>query len=212
MQVAFPWPTLAPACSARWVSSLRCSSARCRAKPMGPDSLFAGADLHAGFPGRPLADGKEVGQTGRQQSRPASPPASQDLDATSTSPPRGAIWERSAQAIGAPDSYPPDYGNRAVTLEESRRAQRRDRRLDREEKHRHLGEGTKRVRGVPCGPIYSIDQMFEDAQVSISHRQTFQRRATAHTPGRPAGHAVAHAERDGGAAAGVRRADRRGAG
>ena len=46
----------------------RASGARgVRRGPVGPDLVAAGADLHAGFPGRALADGKGRGKTGRQQ-------------------------------------------------------------------------------------------------------------------------------------------------
>ena len=67
--------------------------------------------------------------------------------------------------------------------------------------------------GVPCGPIYSIDQMFADPQVehlrmaqSVTKKDNEQDAAR-----RPAGDAVAHAVAAGGAAAGTRRAYRRGA-
>ncbi len=60
--------------------------------------------------------------------------------------------------------------------------------------------------GVPCGPIYPIDQMFDDAQVKyLVHRATrAQRREPPHPPSRPAGELVAHAEQDGSATAAVR--------
>ncbi len=58
---------------------------------------------------------------------------------------------------------------------------------------------------VPWGPIYAIDQMFEDAQVKhLASRRTSRMRRTVTLPNR---HAVAHAEQDSGAAAGIRRAD-----
>ena len=59
----------------------------------------------------------------------------------------GRIWERCAQAIGAPDlPSRPEY---ATAPARSRAAT-------------HINY---RPPAVPCGPIYSIDQMFEDAQV-----------------------------------------------
>ncbi|MBR0823509.1 CaiB/BaiF CoA-transferase family protein [Bradyrhizobium liaoningense] len=77
----------------------------------------------------------------------------------------GRIWERCAQAIGAPELYShPDY----VTA--PARSKNRDA-LNAEIEKRTVAKSTETwVRefndaGVPCGPIYAIDQMFEDAQV-----------------------------------------------
>ena len=67
--------------------------------------------------------------------------------------------------------------------------------------------------GVPCGPIYSIDQVYADPQVEhlgiAQPVKTKKQVEPAH--GAPAGVAVAHAEPARGAAAGARRAHRRGA-
>lgn len=77
----------------------------------------------------------------------------------------GRIWERCAQAIGAPELYShPDY------LTAPARSKNRDA-LNAEIEKRTLTKSTETwVRelneaGVPCGPIYTIDQMFEDEQV-----------------------------------------------
>lgn len=77
----------------------------------------------------------------------------------------GRIWERCAQAIGAPELYShPDY------LTAPDRSKNRDA-LNAEIEKRTLTKSTETwVRelneaGVPCGPIYAIDQMFEDEQV-----------------------------------------------
>ncbi|MCK1347722.1 CoA transferase [Bradyrhizobium sp. CW11] len=77
----------------------------------------------------------------------------------------GRIWERCAQAIGAPELYShPDY------LTAPARSKNRDA-LNAEIEQRTLTKSTEAwVRelneaGVPCGPIYAIDQMFEDEQV-----------------------------------------------
>jgi formyl-CoA transferase len=77
----------------------------------------------------------------------------------------GKIWERCAQAIGAPDLIThPDYAtgparsknrdalNAAISACTAKRTT--------EEWVNDLNAA-----GVPCGPIYSVDQMFEDAQV-----------------------------------------------
>lgn len=77
----------------------------------------------------------------------------------------GRIWERCAQAIGAPELYShPDYLT-APARSKNRGA------LNAEIEKRTLTRSTETwVRelneaGVPCGPIYAIDQMFEDEQV-----------------------------------------------
>src|SRR5438552_2039862 len=77
----------------------------------------------------------------------------------------GRIWERCAQAIGAPELYShPDY------LTAPARSKNRDA-LNAEIEKRTLTKSTEtwvselNEAGVPCGPIYAIDQMFEDAQV-----------------------------------------------
>jgi len=77
----------------------------------------------------------------------------------------GRIWERCAQAIGAPELYShPDYAT-APLRSKNRNA------LNAEIEKRTVTKSTETwVRefneaGVPCGPIYAIDQMFEDAQV-----------------------------------------------
>jgi len=77
----------------------------------------------------------------------------------------GRIWERCAEAIGAPELISNlDY---ATT---SGRLKNRDA-LNAEIEKRTLNKSTEAwVRelneaGVPCGPIYAIDQMFEDPQV-----------------------------------------------
>ncbi|MDT4740690.1 CoA transferase [Bradyrhizobium sp. WYCCWR 12699] len=77
----------------------------------------------------------------------------------------GRIWERCAQAIGAAELYAhPDYATAPA------RSKNRDA-LNAEIEKRTVTKSTDTwVRelneaGVPCGPIYAIDQMFEDAQV-----------------------------------------------
>ena len=76
----------------------------------------------------------------------------------------GRIWERCAQAIGAPEcatvpNTPPRRRARRTAMRSMPRSA-----VDRKETTdtwvRELNAA-----GVPCGPIYSIDQVFEDAQV-----------------------------------------------
>jgi len=75
------------------------------------------------------------------------------------------IWERCAQAIGAPELITnPDYATAPD------RSKNRDA-LNAEIERRTLTKTTEtwvkelNEAGVPCGPIYTINQMFEDAQV-----------------------------------------------
>ena len=77
----------------------------------------------------------------------------------------GRIWERFAQAIDAPDLLTHlDYATIAL------RSKNRDAlnaAIDTYMTKRTTGEWVKILNdaGVPCGPIYSIDQVFDDEQV-----------------------------------------------
>ncbi|WP_425990488.1 CaiB/BaiF CoA transferase family protein [Afipia sp. DC4300-2b1] len=77
----------------------------------------------------------------------------------------GRIWERFAQAIDAPDLLThPDYATIAL------RSKHRDAlnaAIGTYMAKRTTGEWVKILNdaGVPCGPIYSIDQVFDDTQV-----------------------------------------------
>ncbi|WP_027575736.1 CaiB/BaiF CoA-transferase family protein [Bradyrhizobium sp. WSM1743] len=77
----------------------------------------------------------------------------------------GRIWERCAQAIGAPELVSNSEYATAPARSKNRDA------LNAEIERRTVTKSTETwVRelneaGVPCGPIYAIDQMFEDAQV-----------------------------------------------
>ena len=124
----------------------------------------------------------------------------------------GRIWERCAQAIGAPEFLTnPDYAT-APARSKNRDALNAAINILTEQKSTDTWVSELNAAGVPCGPIYSIDQMFEDDQVRASRHRPgrAQRREPSYPSGRPAGHAVAHPEQNGGAAAGIRRADRRG--
>src|SRR5207244_4808776 len=77
----------------------------------------------------------------------------------------GRIWERCAQTIGAPELLTnPDYAT-APTSSKNRDALNAV--IDKltEKKSTETWVRELNAAGVPCGPIYSIDQMFEDAQV-----------------------------------------------
>jgi crotonobetainyl-CoA:carnitine CoA-transferase CaiB-like acyl-CoA transferase len=77
----------------------------------------------------------------------------------------GRIWERFAQAIGAPDMITnPDYAT-APARSKNRVAINAEIDAFTENKSTDTWVKELNAAGVPCGPIYSIDQMFEDAQV-----------------------------------------------
>ena len=123
----------------------------------------------------------------------------------------GRIWERCAEAIGAPDlPTRPEYAT-APARSKNRDALNAEINALTEKKSTETWVRELNAAGVPCGPIYSIDQVFGDAQVQTSwHRAGRAKcREPSYPPGRPARHAVAHPQQNGGAAAGIRRADRR---
>ena len=77
----------------------------------------------------------------------------------------GRIWERCAQAIGAPELVTnPDY---ATAPARSKNRHALNATIDKltQKKNTETWVNELNAAGVPCGPIYSIDQMFEDAQV-----------------------------------------------
>ena len=125
----------------------------------------------------------------------------------------GRIWERCAQAIGAPELVSQSrLRHRAGALQEPRRAQCRDRQAHRKEVHRDLGQrAQRRRRALRPDLLDRPDVRRRPGQASRHRAGCAERREPSHPPGRPARHAVANAKQDGGATAGVRRADRRGA-
>jgi crotonobetainyl-CoA:carnitine CoA-transferase CaiB-like acyl-CoA transferase len=77
----------------------------------------------------------------------------------------GRIWERCAEAIGAPELVShPDYAT-APARSKNRNALNATISSFTEKKSTDLWVKELNAAGVPCGPIYSIDQMFDDAQV-----------------------------------------------
>jgi formyl-CoA transferase len=77
----------------------------------------------------------------------------------------GRIWERCAQAIGAPELVTdPDY---ATAPARSKNRDALNAAINRRTEKKSTATWVKEFNeaGVPCGPIYSIDQVFEDAQV-----------------------------------------------
>jgi formyl-CoA transferase len=77
----------------------------------------------------------------------------------------GKIWERCAQSIGAPELVTnPDYAT-APARSKNRDALSAEINARTEKKTTDQWVNELNAAGVPCGPIYSIDQMFADEQV-----------------------------------------------
>jgi crotonobetainyl-CoA:carnitine CoA-transferase CaiB-like acyl-CoA transferase len=77
----------------------------------------------------------------------------------------GKIWERCAEAIGAPELVTnPDY---ATSPARSKNRDALNAEISRHTATRSTEQWVNDLNaaGVPCGPIYSIDQVFADAQV-----------------------------------------------
>ena len=77
----------------------------------------------------------------------------------------GKIWERCAQTIGAPELVTdPDY---ATAPARSKNRDALNAAIGARTEQRSTAEWVEAFNdaGVPCGPIYAIDQMFDDAQV-----------------------------------------------
>jgi len=77
----------------------------------------------------------------------------------------GRIWERFAQTVGAPEFLTnPDYGS-APDRSKNRKALNAAINALTEKKSTETWVNEFNAAGVPCGPIYSIDQVFGDEQV-----------------------------------------------
>lgn len=77
----------------------------------------------------------------------------------------GRTWERCAETIGAPELVShPDYTT-AQARSKNRDALNAEINKRTETKSTEYWVNSFNEAGVPCGPIYSIDQVFEDAQV-----------------------------------------------
>src|SRR6201747_153011 len=77
----------------------------------------------------------------------------------------GRIWERCAEALGAPDL--PKRAEYATAPQRSKNRDALNATIDKLTVTKSTDTWVKELNaaGVPCGPIYSVDQMFEDAQV-----------------------------------------------
>ena len=125
----------------------------------------------------------------------------------------GAIWERFCKAIGAEAMMKkPDYAT-AKARSENRKALNEE--IGTYTQHKSSAEWIDIMNkaGVPCGPIYNIDQVFADPQVKhLGIAQSVEEAGQVDDErGRPAVHDVAHHEQDRGAAAGHGPAHQRGA-
>jgi crotonobetainyl-CoA:carnitine CoA-transferase CaiB-like acyl-CoA transferase len=77
----------------------------------------------------------------------------------------GRIWQRFAEALGAPDlPNRPEYAT-GPDRSKNRKALNAEINKLTEKKSSETWVKEFNAAGVPCGPIYSIDQMFSDAQV-----------------------------------------------
>jgi crotonobetainyl-CoA:carnitine CoA-transferase CaiB-like acyl-CoA transferase len=77
----------------------------------------------------------------------------------------GRIWQRFAEAVGAPDlPNRPEYAT-GSDRSKNRKALNAEINKLTEKKSSETWVKEFNAAGVPCGPIYSIDQMFADAQV-----------------------------------------------
>ena len=125
----------------------------------------------------------------------------------------GPIWERFCRALGADAMLQnPDYASSQAALAEPQSAERRDRHLYGEKVERrmdrHLQQGRRAVRA----DLQHRSGVRRSAGQASRHRAEHAEEGRHSAgPGRPTDDAVAHAEQDGGAAAGARRAHRRGA-
>jgi crotonobetainyl-CoA:carnitine CoA-transferase CaiB-like acyl-CoA transferase len=77
----------------------------------------------------------------------------------------GRIWHRFAETLGAPDL--PNRPEYATAPDRSKNRKQLNAEISRltEKKSSETWVKEFNAAGVPCGPIYSIDQMFSDAQV-----------------------------------------------
>src|SRR4029077_16314122 len=76
----------------------------------------------------------------------------------------GRIWERCTQTLGAPEWITnPDYAT-APARSKNRDALNAEINALTEKKSTDTWVREFNAAGVPCGPIYSIDQVFEDEQ------------------------------------------------
>ena len=188
--------------------------ARTREIQEGPahrDVAAAGADFHARFPGRAIS-----GAAARWRNRPATitrpafrPACSRPKTAISTSPPPDSEF--------GSGSARPSRPRRCCTSRTIRSAAARSKNRDalNAEIDSYLGGRTSaewvdrfNKAGVPCGPIYAIDQMFADPQVEhlgIAQSVTKKDKSKMRLVAQPVT-AVAHAVAAGGAAAGAWRA------
>ena len=157
-----------PACSARWASSPRSWSARSPAKASGyKTSLLQAQIFMLDFQAARWLMEEDVAQQAGNN-HPTSIPTgvfkTSDgyINIATTG---GRIWERFAHTVGAPEFLAnPDYAT-APARSNNRDALNAAIGKLTEKKSTETWVNELNAAGVPCGPIYAIDQMFEDAQV-----------------------------------------------
>jgi formyl-CoA transferase len=77
----------------------------------------------------------------------------------------GKIWERCAEALGAPELIRnPDYANAPARSKDRDALNSALEARTQSNSTAHWVEALNEA-GVPCGPIYTVDQVFDDAQV-----------------------------------------------
>jgi hypothetical protein len=135
------------------------------------DLAAAGADLHARFPGRALADAGRSRQTGRQQSSDQhSDRRVQDQDGYINIATTGQkIWEIACRSLGARADRPrPEYKTGAAALQEPRRAQCRDRSQDCSQYQRGMGRHFQQGRRAVRADLYHRSDCSPTSRSSIS--------------------------------------------
>ena len=207
---AFRSPICPPACSARSAFSIALLEREVSGEGQWVNTSLLQAqifmlDFQAA---RWLTEGTRCRSRPATIIRPASRPAcSRPPTATSTSPSTGQVmWERLCNALRrARADQASRLRDRRAALEKPRRAQRRDRQARPCDKTSAEWVEIFNKAGVPCGPIYAIDQVFADPQVKHLGIAKERQASDGSDSGlrRPAGDAVAHAEQDRGDAAGA---------
>lgn len=126
----------------------------------------------------------------------------------------GRIWERCAQAIGAPELISdPDYATAPARSKNRDALNAKINELTQKKSTEDLGERAERSRRALWPDLFHRPDVRGCASETSRHRPgRAEHREPAHPTGEPAGDALADAKHHGGAPAGIWRADRRSAG
>ena len=136
-----------------------------RRRPLGAHESARSAGLHAGFPGGALADGREVAKQAGNDHPTGIPtgvfPTSDGHFNIAAASER--VWERICDAIGKSEwKAKPEWHTQTRSADRELNAAIGE--ITRHKPSAHWVELFEEA-GVPCGPIYSIDQVFADPQV-----------------------------------------------